>query len=215
MNQIVVRKRDDLPGKLGYRSDMRYFIFPLTVLAIVACSQPASPSLDGPQDMFFAELTKLCGQAFNGKLTSADVADAEFGKQSMVMHVRECSPREILIPFFVGDDRSRTWVITRQEGGLRLKHDHRHEDGSEDAVTQYGGDTDMPGSAARQSFPVDAFSIAMFEREGLAASVDNVWNVEVRDGLFAYELTRPNRLFRVEFDTGTPITPPPAPWGFE
>lgn len=133
----------------------------------------------------------------------------------MVMHVRECSDREIRIPFHVGDDHSRTWVISKQAEGLRLKHDHRHEDGSEDAVTQYGGDTAGEGTATRQSFPVDAVSIEMFEREGLTASVVNVWSVEVDEGLFAYELTRPNRLFRVEFDTATPVTLPPAPWGYE
>jgi hypothetical protein len=57
------------------------------------------------------------------------------------MHVRTCSENALRIPFHVGDDHSRTWVITRTENGLRLKHDHRHEDGSEDAVTQYGGDS--------------------------------------------------------------------------
>ena len=29
------------------------------------------------------------------------------------MHVRDCSERELRIPFHVGDDRSRTWVVTR------------------------------------------------------------------------------------------------------
>ena len=48
------------------------------------------------------------------------------------MHVRECSEDAIRIPFHVGEDRSRTWVVTRTANGLRLKHDHRHEDGSEE-----------------------------------------------------------------------------------
>src|SRR3546814_4180552 len=56
-----------------------------------------------------------------------------------------------------------------------LKHDHRHADGSEDVLTMYGGDTDAPGSAVRQEFPVDAESIALFEREGSEASVTNTW----------------------------------------
>ena len=54
---------------------------------------------------------------------------------------RSCDLAEIRIPFHVGEDRSRTWVMTPTSVGLRLKHDHRHEDGSEDEVTQYGGDT--------------------------------------------------------------------------
>ncbi len=193
---------------------MRYLTI-LSLSALAACSAPTASDPASPQEAFFASLSALCGQAFDGQLVSTDEVDADFGAQSMVMHVRDCSDSEIRIPFHVGEDRSRTWVISRQADGLRLKHDHRHEDGSEDAVTQYGGDTDADGSARRQSFPVDAFSVAMFEREGLTASVVNVWSVEVDEGLFAYELTRPNRLFRVEFDTRTPVPLPPAPWGFE
>src|SRR3546814_12097458 len=81
------------------------------------------------------------------------------------MHVRGCDApaRELRVPFHVGDDHSRTWVITRTADGLRLKHDHRHADGSEDVLTMYSGDTDAPGSAVRQEFPVDAESIAQFE----------------------------------------------------
>lgn len=194
---------------------MKYLIPTAAIFAFSACSAPPPSNTSSPQEAFFASLSALCGQAFKGQLTSKDEADADFATQNMVMHVRTCSETEIRIPFHVGTDRSRTWVITKEAGGLRLKHDHRHEDGSEDAVTQYGGDTREAGTANRQSFPVDAFSIAMFEREGLAASVVNVWNVEVDEGLFAYELTRPGRLFRVEFDTSAPVAGPPAPWGFE
>ena len=34
----------------------------------------------------------------------------------------------------------------------RLKHVHRHEDGTEDRVSQYGGDTRNEGSAVFQDF---------------------------------------------------------------
>src|SRR3546814_20143598 len=112
------------------------------------------------------------------------------------MHVRGCDAptRELRVPFHVGDDHSRTWVITRTADGLRLKHDHRHADGSEDVLTMYGGDTDAPGSAVRQEFPVDAESIALFEREGSEASVTNTWAMEVEPGArVLYELSRPDR----------------------
>src|SRR3546814_13473913 len=73
-----------------------------------------------------------------------------------------------------------------------MKHDHRHADGSEDVLTMYGGDTDAPGSAVRQEFPVDAESIALFERESSEASVTNTWAMEVEPGeRFLYELSRP------------------------
>ncbi len=66
-----------------------------------------------------------------------------------------------------------------------------------------------PGTAARQEFPADAFSKALFEREKIPASVNNVWAMEVHPGrLFAYELRRPGRFFRVEFDLARPVAPP-------
>ena len=112
-------------------------------------------------------------------------------------------------------------MVTRTADGLRLKHDHRHEDGSEDAVTQYGGDTLSAGTPRVQDFPVDAYSIAMFEREGLDVSLTNVWRVEVSPAdapgaMFAYQLTRrndPTRLFRVEFDAGEEVDAPPSGLG--
>jgi hypothetical protein len=111
-------------------------------------------------------------------------------------------------------DRSRTWLITRTATGLRLKHDHRHADGSADAVTFYGGDTAATGSPGAQDFPVDAESIAMFRAGGLDKSVTNVWQVELTAATYAYQLSREGRLFRVEFDLTRPVTPPPAPWGW-
>jgi hypothetical protein len=130
------------------------------------------------------------------------------------MHVNGCSADAVRIPFHVGTDRSRTWVITRTAQGLRLKHDHRHEDGTPDARTQYGGDTATAGTAARQEFPADRYSRELFVREKIPQSVTNVWAMEVQPGRsFAYELRRPGRYFRVEFDLTRPVAPPPPPWG--
>ena len=100
-------------------------------------------------------------------------------------------------------------------GGLRLKHDHRHPDGSEDIQTMYGGDTVVAGTAVRQEFPVDSYSVELFEREGLQQSTSNIWAMEVEPGKrFLYELARPSgRLFKVEFDLSQPVAVPPAPWG--
>ena len=180
--------------------------------AFIACQPKTEISA---QDAFFDELKSHCGKAYAGKLVSTDEVDADFIGKNMVMHVRECTGTELRIPFHVEDDHSRTWVISKTSNGLRLKHDHRHKDGSEDAVTQYGGDTANEGTAFRQAFPVDQFSIDMFKREGLMASIVNIWAVEIDDSVFAYELSRPNRLFRVEFDVTEPVETPPAPWGFE
>jgi len=189
----------------------------LAAFALVALAGCASVVTPSPQAVFFQRLSTLCGQAFAGRIV-ADMpppkADDPFAGKPLVMHVRSCTADTIRIPFHVGEDRSRTWVLTRTPAGLRLKHDHRHADGSEDVLTQYGGDTNDVGTPSRRTFPVDAHSRALFTREGRAVSNTNVWALEIEPGrVFVYELSRPQRLFRVEFDLGRPVTPPPAPWG--
>lgn len=175
------------------------------------CAAPRPAA--NPQDAFFANLSRLCGKAFAGRLVTTDPADADMAGKPMTMHVRECSADTIRVPFHVGDDRSRIWVVTRTDAGLRLKHDHRHEDGTSDVLTMYGGDTATPGTATAQAFPVDAESIALFRRENRAVSVTNVWHVEVTPGRFDYALTRKDRHFRVSFDLTRPVPAPPPPWG--
>ena len=191
-------------------------LFLAFLILSVACTKPALIKTPSASDMFFSKLSSYCGKAFAGKLTAFNESDTKSFSGAAVMHVHHCSENEIKIPFHVGEDRSRTWVITKTSAGLRLKHDHRHQDGSKDKLTHYGGDTLSTGTATRQEFPADAFSKAMFERDGMKVSMDNVWAVEVTDNnIFAYELKRPNRHFRVEFDLSKPVAIPPAPWGFE
>ena len=200
------------------------------LIALAACaSTPDVPRLAPSQERFWDALSSHCGNAYEGGLASSDERDADWAGKRMVAHWADCSDTRVAIAFHVEDadapggwNRSRTWLVSRTADGLRLKHDHRHEDGSEDAVTQYGGDTLSGGTPRIQDFPVDAFSIALFEREGLDASVTNVWRVEVdhaetEGARFAYQLTRrndPTRLFRVEFDASDPVAPPPPAWGW-
>lgn len=184
-----------------------------------AAEHGTAPALQSaPADAFVAAIARHCGRAYAGRITANEPATPSdpFDGKTLVMHVRDCAPGELRIPFHVGDDHSRTWVVTRTGDGLRLKHDHRHEDGSADVLTMYGGDTVAPGSATRQEFPVDADSRALFQREGLTASVGNTWAIEIDpDATFVYELARPGRLFRVEFDLTRLVSLPPAPWGRE
>jgi hypothetical protein len=194
--------------------------FAIVILASAAGAGLSVAGADAgsqPVDTFLEHIARHCGQAFAGRIVANEPPQPEdpFAGKELVMHVRECSRQELKLPFHVGDDHSRTWVLTRTAGGLRLKHDHRHEDGSEDPVTMYGGDTTAPGTQQRQEFPVDAYSIGMFEREGLSASVSNTWAMEIEPGeRFLYELSRPSgRLFQVEFDLSNPVAPPPTPWG--
>lgn len=198
---------------------------PIFVLFLSACAvAPKTPST--PADAFLSAIAKHCGKAYAGRIVANVPKSATpdpFEGKALVMHVRGCADakQRIEVPFHVGDDRSRTWILTRTASGLRLKHDHRHEDGSPDASTMYGGETARLGSAHRQEFPVDAESIAMFQREGRTVSTENTWAMEMRPTMFAYELARPTsalnpegRLFRVEFDLSRPLPLPPVPWGW-
>ena len=176
-------------------------------ISLLACqsSPPATP-----QDEFWASLQRLCDRAYPGTLAAGGPADSSFATATMVMHVRQCSDTEVRVPFHVGDDRSRTWVVTRTDSGLRLKHDHRHADGSEDSVTQYGGDSRDAGTATTQEFHADAHTAAL-----IPAAAANVWTIEILPERAAYALRREgtDRRFRVEFDLTRPVPAPPAPWG--
>ena len=181
--------------------------------ADAADSPPAgrAAALPAPQEAFWAALQAECGRAYPGRLAAGAPGDSAFARAELVMHVRACSADTVRIPFHAGDDRSRTWVLTRTAGGLRLKHDHRHEDGSEDAITQYGGDTRDAGSATRQSFHADSLTAAL-----IPAARTNVWTFELVPGeraAYALRRTGTDRHFRVEFDLARPIDAPPAPWG--
>ncbi|HUF28554.1 MAG TPA: hypothetical protein VMM18_16365 [Gemmatimonadaceae bacterium] len=180
-------------------------------LALLAACAPGEEQ--PPQEQFWSSLEALCGQAYEGELVEGNPADSAFIGRTLTMYVRECGDDEIRIPFYAGEDRSRTWVITRTDTGLRLKHDHRHQDGTEDAVTQYGGDTQEGGTAQVQEFHADAHTAQL-----IPAASTNIWTVEVVPGeKYGYALRRvgTDRRFRVEFDLTNPVAPPPAPWGYE
>lgn len=176
------------------------------VVALSACAAGARPG-----DAFWTALQPLCGRAFAGTVAEGtEASDEAMRRERLVMHVRSCTADEIRIPFHVGENRSRTWVITRTAGGLRLKHDHRHEDGSEDRVTQYGGDSRGAGDALTIDFFADAFTASL-----IPAAASNVWTMAIVPGQrFTYALRRENsgRRFRAEFDLSAPVAEPPPPW---
>ena len=184
-----------------------------TLLVSVAATRTRAhaaqrPAVD-PGSEFLAALRAHCGKAYAGQIINPQAADSAMLGQALVMHVRGCGDT-VRVPFHVGTDRSRTWLFTKTAASVRLKHDHRHEDGSEDRVTQYGGDAGPGGSAQSMGFAADSFTAAL-----LPASRTNVWTVEVTPTRFVYQLTRTgsDRRFRVEFDLTTPVGVPPAPWG--
>lgn len=181
--------------------------FALVVSATLLSAATTAPV--EPADEFLAALRKQCGRAFEGQLINPQPADSAMRGQRLIMHVRGCGDT-VRIPFHVGVNHSRTWVFTRTAAGVRLKHDHRHEDGSEDAVTQYGGDARAGGTASTMAFAADSFTAAL-----LPAARTNVWTVQITPTQYVYELRREgtDRRFRVVFDLTKPAAVPPAPWG--
>lgn len=163
-----------------------------------------------PGDALWNALASMCGKAFEGRMVEGtETGDKAMEGQRMVMHVRGCTADQFRIPFHVGENRSRTWVVTRTPTGLRLKHDHRHQDGSEDAMTQYGGDSRVADGLSID-FYADEFTAKL-----LPVSASNIWTMAVEPGrTFTYSLRREamHRRFRVEFDLSKPVPPPPPPW---
>jgi hypothetical protein len=174
----------------------------------------AAPLVSIPShDAFFNNLRRHCGKAYEGKVAVDNPASPGF-EGRLVMHVRRCTDSQLQVPFHVGDDRSRTWIITKTGSGLSLKHDHRHEDGSSDASTMYGGHTLDAGWASAQSFPADQYSKELFTAAGNPQSNGNTWQVFVYPEKFTYRLVREGREFRVDFDLSKPVALPPVPWGY-
>jgi hypothetical protein len=184
-----------------------------TFAVLLSSVGPAYGQADAANVAFWNELQKLCGKAFSGTVAAAPADDTAFKDKALVMHVRSCERDRIRIPFVVGTDRSRTWVLTRIKDRILLKHDHRHEDGKPDKVTMYGGWTTSVGTPTRQMFPADQETVDI-----LPAAATNVWWIDlVPGGHFTYNLRRMgfDRYFSIRFDLKTPVKAPEAPWGWK
>ena len=196
-------------------SGLRYATLAAITLSSAACDASRKESdvaeATSSHGAFWTELTALCGKAYRGRAVESVPPDTIMGRQALVMHVRDCGRDTIRIPFHVGENRSRTWVITRTAAGLRLKHDHRHEDGTSDSVTMYGGDTRDAGTSTQQQFFADSLTGSL-----IPAARTNVWTLEIHPGhMFIYALRREgsDRKFRAEFDLAATVPTPPPAWG--
>ena len=160
---------------------------------------------------FWNTLKSHCGKAYEGKIIEGGKKGDGFTGKKLIMNLRSCEENTIRIPFFVGDDKSRTWVFTMSTNNLiTLKHDHRHKDGSEDKITQYGGSNPNTGLANIQFFPADQETASL-----LPYASNNVWWVTIDKTSFTYNLRRigTDRFFSVKFDVTKEVETPSAPWG--
>ena len=198
-------------------SFLRLSLISLAAATLASCFHvnwlEAPPPEPSARNVFLKGIETLCGNAYSGMLVEGDSSDEVFTRVPVVMHVRSCTDSAIRIPLHVGGDHSRVWIFTKTRDGLRLKHEHTHADGTRDILTNYGGDSLEGGTGTTQTFGVDDETHRLFVANGLKPSVQNEWTVEIHPGeMFAYQLERPGRLFRLEFDLTKPLASAPEPW---
>ena len=159
---------------------------PVFAAACLLAGCAAAPASADPRDGFMATLQGMCGQRFEGAQSYAVDPNNDFAGKTISTQV-VCTGAGVRMPVLVGEDRSRTWIFTRHAAGLELRHDHRHPDGTPDAVTMYGGMAREGGSARSQSFLADAHTAKL-----VPGAETNVWTVSLgEDGnVLTYRLER-------------------------
>ena len=141
-------------------------------IVLILCYSTSALSAN-EKEKFFANFSQFCGKSFVGKAVFPEKPAAPFD-QALLLTFDQCSEKEIKVPFKVGLDTSRTWVLSKTPGGLQLKHDHRHKDGTPHEVTLYGGIADNTGSPLKQSFPADSLT-----KKLVPEGVTNVWTITI------------------------------------
>ena len=143
----------------------------ISTFSLVAQGE-GSASTQSQQAQFFSQLSGLCGNTYVGKTLYPNVATDPFVGVKLTINFSSCDKTRIHVPFHVGDDTSRTWIITLTDAGLLLKHDHRHKDGTADDVTLYGGYASSDGTLNSQSFYADEYTAKL-----IPAAKTNVWQL--------------------------------------
>lgn len=180
----------------------------LFLMLFCICSLSINAQVTNNAQQFLGKLSNHCHKAYAGKIVSSPVPD-DFKDKELIMYVISCSEKEVKIPFFVGEDLSRTWVFTLKEDFIQLKHDHRQKDGTSDEITMYGGTSTNVGRNDIQFFPADQETVAM-----LPAAAGNVWWVTITDTEYTYNLRRVDTgsFFSVVFDLTKEIETNKRPW---
>lgn len=176
------------------------------VFFALGCLLSLTAPVSAQTSSLFDLLRGLDGKSFSGRMTYPDHGEHEMNKP-MRITVEVVSESQIRIPLQVGEDRSRTWILTRSSEGLQLKHDHRHADGTPDEVTNYGG-IDRELALGRQAiFPADQETAQL-----LPEASSNAWSLRMTpDGRsLVYYLERHQQpRFEATFDLS--VSPVAAP----
>ena len=136
---------------------------------------------------FFKNLKKMCGRRYAGETQFPADPNHPMAGKKLILSFDSCTKSEIRIPFLVGEDKSRTWILSLSKKGLLFKHDHRHPDGTPDKITMYGGWAAEGGTAHLQRFPADGDTAKL-----IPEATTNVWTLEIlpEKQQFTYYLER-------------------------
>jgi hypothetical protein len=151
-------------------------------------------------DAFFRELRSKKGKTFHGKVIyMPDTTKAnDFWEKNLSFTISKVNG-ELRMPFIVGENTSRTWILRKTNSGLELKHDHRYADGKPDSISNYGGNSDPQiGTKYVQYFPADEFTAKL-----IPAAARNRWIMQFSPDKkkFYYILERDKVLrFKAEFE---------------
>jgi hypothetical protein len=203
-------------------------LFLIPLLVALGCADEPTPEVQAEAEVapgatdsqlspeqvaFWHRLGEHCGNAYRGEVADATpYYHSALEPAEIVAHFLDCSPDRIHVALHMDEDRSRNWILTREGGTIRLKHDHRHEDGTEEEISQYGGDAPVPGLPHRQIFPADDYTAQL-----LPDRSDNFWFLDFVDSrtlTYGVHWPRLGHSIRIEFDLATEVDPPPTPWGY-
>jgi len=143
-------------------------LLPCIFLIFSACADDAEPdtsfeytpeeaaeefSLGDEQLAFWDNIQEHCGNAYEGKLADAtpyyaDDIDADY----IAIHVRDCTETLTHISLHLDDDHSRNLMLTKVEGTLQLKHDHRNKMAQKRRLLNMVVKLQLPGLKRVKSF---------------------------------------------------------------
>ena len=180
-----------LQGELMKKTILVFTLLCISLLATGTIETDAQTSNLKAQKAFFKKLKKMCGKTFEGATEFPTNADHPLVGKKLLIKVESCTDTKIRIPFQVGEDKSRTWVITFDDKGLLFKHDHRHTDGTPDKITDYGGFAASDGTKLTQKFPADPDTAKL-----IPEAATNVWTLQIDESKkrFMYQLERDDKL---------------------
>ncbi len=183
---------------------MKYLLF-ILMLGIQFAEAQTKPN----SKIFLEQFKPFVGQYFEGEIIAGGREGDGFTGKKLMLEVMSYDDREVKIPFYVGEDKSRTWILSYSNNVLTLKHDHCHEDGSADKVTFYGGTAPNEGAIHSQMFPADNETCQLIDY-----ACHNVWWITMDGKTYTYNLRRigSDRLFTVKFDLTKPINSDYKPW---